>query len=187
MSLVVGENLRQLLEQRAILTTHGVGGPKVITQAYDETSLTLRLGESVRYLSPPDGAVVRYPMDFPEEWATPQPVPTAGLRLQPRACVLACSLEEVSMPMGYFGLIQTKGSLARLFVSAQCSDGQVDPGYKGRLTFELCNLGGLTVDLDTQCKVAQMFVFRCTTRLLQPYQGYYGNQTVPTTTRRTKP
>ncbi|WP_428981187.1 dCTP deaminase domain-containing protein [Marinomonas rhodophyticola] len=40
------------------------------------------------------------------------------------------------MPNNKFGLVQTKGSIARGFISVHMSDGQVDPGYKGKVTLE---------------------------------------------------
>jgi deoxycytidine triphosphate deaminase len=90
------------------------------------------------------------------------------------------------MPKGYMGLIQTKGSLARLFVMVQCSDAQVDPGYEGHLTFEICNLGDFVVNIKRGSKVAQLFLLKCSTRDIDGYNGRYQGATGPTVPRATR-
>jgi deoxycytidine triphosphate deaminase len=87
------------------------------------------------------------------------------------------------MPNGFFGLIQTKGTLARLFVSATCNDGQVEPGYKGKLTLELMNFSNYQVDLPIGCEVAQLFIFQCSGETVNPYAGKYQAATGPTLPR----
>jgi dCTP deaminase len=78
------------------------------------------------------------------------------------------------------GFIQTKGSLARHFVQVHCSDGQIAPGYHGRITFEVCNLGPLAVRLKEKAQVAQLFLVKMSTREVQPYSGRYRGADRPT-------
>lgn len=109
----------------------------------------------------------------------PQETVGDGVRLAPGDRVLACSEQDYTMPTGYFGLVQTKGSLARLFVSATCNDGQIEPGYTGRITLELANTGACEVILPVGANVAQLFLFRCSMDAA-PYAGRYQGATGPT-------
>jgi len=82
--------------------------------------------------------------------------------------------------LGYFGLVQTKGSLARLFVSVTCCDGQIEPGYNGKVTFEMVNLGPNIVKIPIGAKIAQTYVVRCSSRVTPAYAGKYQGATGPT-------
>ena len=104
---------------------------------------------------------------------------TDALVLSPRQAVLACSKEFVKMPKGYMGLLQTKGSLARLFISVHCSDGQVEPGFEGRVTFEICNMGNATVKILNGAPIAQMFIFKTSSNKVA-YNGKYCHSQKPT-------
>lgn len=117
--IVVSENLKGLIEQTSL----------VPLTALDEFSITLTLSKDIVRLDVPNGQEVVYGTKVPEEYIKEE-VLTDALILSPRQAVLACSKELVKMPKGYMGLLQTKGSLARLFVSVHCSDGQVEPGLK---------------------------------------------------------
>lgn len=78
------------------------------------------------------------------------------------------------------GFVQTKGSLARLFVTVQCCDAQIDPGFKGNITFEIVNLGPLRVKLRVDQEIAQLFIVKTTTKYVTLYQGRYQDADGPT-------
>jgi dCTP deaminase len=103
-----------------------------------------------------------------------------NLELNPQDKVLACSVGTYKMPAGFFGLIQTKGTLARMFVSATCNDGQVEPGYEGKLTLEVVNFSNFRVDLPIGSEIAQLFIFQCSGETDKPYSGKYQGATTPT-------
>lgn len=105
---------------------------------------------------------------------------TETLTLGPGECALACSQDKYIMPAGYFGLIQTKGSLARIFVSATANDGQIEPGYSGKITLELINHSPFSIEIRPSAIVAQMFVFRCSSEASKLYNGRYQGADVPT-------
>lgn len=147
--IVVSENLKGLIEQTSL----------VPLTALDEFSITLTLSKDIVRLDVPNGQEVVYGTKVPKEYIKEE-VLTDALILSPRQAVLACSKELVKMPKGYMGLLQTKGSLARLFISVHCSDGQVEPGFEGRVTFEICNMGNATVKILNGAPIAQMFIFK---------------------------
>lgn len=167
--LVVGDNLKELCAQYELVDR---------SEAYDVTSITLRLHTKI--ISFETQALIDYGKPLKPEWYSESLIPDEGLELKRNMGVLCCSEETISMPLGYFGLVQTKGSLARLFVSATCNDGQIDPGFRGRVTLEVVNLGHLKVRVPPRADVAQLFVFRTSTNNVTPYKGRYNGSEIPT-------
>lgn len=110
-------------------------------------------------------------------------LPHSGLTLKPGSAFLVCSHEPYRIPMGYFGQVQTKGSLARLFVTTHMSDPQIDPGFKGRITLELVNLGPFTITIPINTVIAHLYIWKCSTTNSKPYDGRYNNATEPTIPR----
>lgn len=173
--IIVGDNLKKLLTQYNIIDNE---------HSFDETSITLRLDNVINRIEPTNNAEVCYGHDIPDDWIMEEIIPDAGFVLPSKGCVLACSKETVKIPIGYFGLIQTKGSLARLFILVHCCDGQVDPGFVGKLTFEICNLANFPVRLFAGQKIAQLFIIKTSTRQVKPYDGRYQGATSPTVQKR---
>jgi len=103
-----------------------------------------------------------------------------GLILQPKTAILASSAETVCMPQGYMGLLQTKGSLARLCVSLHFSDGQVDPGFKGRITFEIFNASDFQIRIRKFQAVGNLYILKTSTKNQKPYSGRYAGVSGPT-------
>ena len=149
----------------------------------EEFSIKIRLDRQVRRLREPKDGLAPIPYESPFNhkayFEEPEQI-SESLIVGPRDCVLACSQDEYNMPRGYFGLIQTKGSLARMFVSATANDGQVEPGYSGKLTLELMNHSPFSVALRPGAVVAQLFIMRCSSEVSKPYSGRYQGAKGPT-------
>ena len=169
--LIVGANLQSLVEQYHIVDNE---------HAYDVNSLVLRLDRSYVEIRPGPDKEITYGQQIPDEWIHRAEMYGEGVVIPPQGAILACSKERVSIPAGYFGLVQTKGSLARLFVTAQCSDGQVEAGYRGKITLEVCNLAPFRVRLLPGQKVAQLFIFKTSLRSAPLYEGRYQGADAPT-------
>ncbi len=90
------------------------------------------------------------------------------------------------MPLDVMGFIQTKGSLARGFVMAHLCDGQIDPGYHGKITLELVNLGPVAYRLSPGMPIAQLFFMKLTSPVESGYQGRYQGATGPTSMKARK-
>jgi hypothetical protein len=90
--------------------------------------------------------------------------------LAPGSSVLACTKETVDVPCSVIGWISTKGNIARGFLTAHLCDGQIDPGYKGRITLELVNHGPLKIELRPGMPIANLYLYRLT----QSSKGYDG-------------
>jgi len=122
------------------------------------------------------------------KFVPPADVPTRSVMLQegapvdfsPGTNLLACSLEYIQMPLDHMGFIQTKGSLARGFVLAHMCDGQIDPGFAGKVTFELVNLSDFTYQLVAGMPIAQLFLLKLSSPLGEGYNGRYQGADRPT-------
>lgn len=100
--------------------------------------------------------------------------------LSPGEQVLACSQEVYSIPNNLFGLVQTKGTLARMFVQATCCDGQIEPGFIGKITLEIVNLSNFIVEIPKLSNVAQLYLFNCSMSSTKKYEGKYSGSDKPT-------
>lgn len=168
--LIVGENLRQLIIQENICDE----------QCYDTSCISLSLGDSVVRLRPTEKhTVLDYGTTIPEECIIKELIGSQGLQVRPHESVIASSHETIHIPLGYFGLLQTKGSLARLFISLHFSDGQIDPGYNGKITFEMFNGSEFTIRINRRQLVGNLFIFKTSTDNTPEYKGRYQNSTEP--------
>jgi dCTP deaminase len=101
----------------------------------------------------------------------------------PGGCFLASTCEVVNMPLDVMGFIQTKGTIARGFVTVHLCDGQIDPGFRGNITLELVNLSHFTYRLMPGIPIAQLFLHKLTTPEAIGYRGRYQKADGPTSMR----
>jgi deoxycytidine triphosphate deaminase len=172
--VIIGRNLLGLIRQYDICPE----------RLFDRFSISLELDDCVLRPRPPASGAIRYDMQEVEGLFEEQSLASGELVLAPGEAVLACSSDIVRMPIGYIGMLQAKGSLARLFVSVHCSDSQVEPGFIGKVTFELVNHSPFRVALAFRARVAQLFIFKCSTANPDDsYNGRYQNASKPTLPR----
>lgn len=105
--------------------------------------------------------------------------------LPPQGKVITCSQEIIEMPLDLMGFIQTRGSLARGFLMAHVCDGQIEPGYKGKITLEICNLSDFYYKLEPGMEFCSLFFYKLDAPLHpeDAYNGRYQNSTGPTPMR----
>ena len=168
--MIVGENLRRLVDQFHICSAN----------SFDQFSISLTLDYT--YFAAKEGLErpINYNREAVDDCFDVKKITGKGLVLKPRDSIIACSSEHVTIPLGYFGLLQTKGSLARLFCTVHMCDGQIEPGFKGKITFEIVNLGPFLVRLLAKDNIAQLFIFSCSTSNSRSYEGRYFNADGPT-------
>lgn len=167
--MVVTEvNLEELVEQYNIVPMSSV----------DQFSITLHLSRVIRLYNHQKEHIVTYGEQLSNDNISTVEI-TNEYILQSGQSILACSSEEVNIPKGYIGFLQTKGSLARLFITVHCCDGQIEPGFSGHITFEICNIGHLNVRFLPNVPVAQLFIFKCSSDN-EEYKGQYNKSDKPT-------
>jgi len=110
----------------------------------------------------------------------------SGFVLSPMDKILSCSEEIIHMPLNYMGFIQTKGSLARGFLTVHMNDSQIDPGYRGHITLELYNFSDFYYKLVPGMPIAQLFFIQLASKIDQGYNGRYQDSDMPTGMRKLK-
>lgn len=139
----------------------------------DEYSLKIQLGDS-HYLPKHQAEHVVYSVHpAPESIFSKKIIEKKNLVLEPGGQVIACSKHMYDIPVDYLGILQTKGTLARLFVQVTCNDGQVEPGFKGYITLEIVNLSPWTVEIPVGSDVAQLYLMKCSSPAQKAYSGRY--------------
>lgn len=161
--IIVDKNLEQLCGQMNICERLLV----------DEFSLHLRMGDW--YYLPIDaaGPVVFNHTPNPEKLFSECLDVVQNLTLFPGARVISCTKDRYKIPLDYFGLVQTKGTLARLFVSITCNDGQVEPGFEGFITLEIINNSPWVIEIPVGSFIGQMYLIKCSSSATSPYKGRY--------------
>lgn len=170
--IIVGNNLKNLIEQHQISDKNDI---------FDDTCISLRLGGKIINFAPTDDVqTLIYGEKIPDECLVKEEIGMEGFILKPHSCILACSLENINIPIGYFGLLQTKGSLARLFISIHQSDGQIDPGFRGNITFEIYNSSPFNIKIFKGQRIGNLYLFKTSTKNHLGYNGKYQNSSGPT-------
>ncbi len=90
--------------------------------------------------------------------------------LQPGEFALGSTVERVKVPSDLVARVEGRSSIGRLAVVVHATAGFVDPGFEGRITLELGNLGRCAVKLYPGMRVSQI-VFH---QLLSPSERPYG-------------
>ena len=92
--------------------------------------------------------------DRPEyEW---QP----SLVLEPGEFALAATEEWVDIPPEFVGRVEGKSTLARMGLIVHTTAGFIDPGFHGKITLELCNVGPCSLVLEPGMYICQLSVAR---------------------------
>ncbi len=105
--------------------------------------------------------------------------------LHPGSFVLGSTAEVVKLGAGYAARLEGKSSLGRLGLLVHASAGFIDPGFEGRITLELRNVGPVPIVMYAGMPIGQLCVFRLSSPALRPYgspglRSRYQSQTGPT-------
>lgn len=163
--MVIEKNLEQLTSQFDICHGSLVDGFSLKIQMGSDYYKPIRSGEVLVY-----GA-----SDQPCNFFSGKLIAKQNLAIAPGEQIITCSKQKYKMPVDYFGLVQTKGTLARLFVSTTCNDGQVEPGFEGYITLEIVNHSPWTIELPVGSDIAQMYLIKCSSPAQSGYNGRYAN------------
>ncbi|MCY1212686.1 dCTP deaminase [compost metagenome] len=163
--IIIDSNLEKLASQFKICDRNLV----------DSFSLKIHMGPFYHEAKNSEGIVVYGSHPDPSSLYSEKKTIEQNLQLPPGKQVIACSKDQYSIPLDYFGLVQTKGTLARMFVSTTCNDGQIEPGFTGHITLEIINHSPWTISLPVGSEIAQLYLFKCSTPARSPYSGRYSD------------
>ncbi len=171
--IIIGNNLESLVKQLDICD------PKL----FDQFSLSIEL-DNVFYAPKKNDQPVNYDSVSGNGYFKKMKMENGKISIYPGQSVLACSADVYSMPLGYLGFLQTKGSLARWLVTAHLCDGQIEPGFSGKITLEMVNFSPNTVEFQYRTKVAQLYIHKCSDTMSgEGYKGRYSKANEPTLPR----
>lgn len=174
--LIIDENLRNLVSEAGICTNLNLVESFCIQVRLSNNVYKLKENDKdmiIRYGYSNDDIEGIYQYDEGSEQKN-------GIILSPGEQILACSHDRYKIPPNIFGLVQTKGSLARLFVQITCNDGQIEPGFEGNITLEIVNLSSYKIEIPFFSKIGQLYLFSCSMKTKNPYSGKYADSNFPT-------
>ena len=96
--------------------------------------------------------------------------------LQPREFALAITLEHLELADDVLGRLEGRSSLGRIGVIVHGTAGLFDPGWSGKATLELSNLGIMPVALYPGMRICSMTFEQLSTPSSMPYRKKPGNK-----------
>lgn len=107
--------------------------------------------------------------------------------LHPGEFVLGSTRERVRIPDDLVARVEGRSSIGRLAVVVHATAGFIDPGFEGRITLELSNLGRVAVKLYPGMRISQVVFHTMSSPAERPYgpargSKYFG-QEGPVTSR----
>ncbi|WP_435335423.1 dCTP deaminase [Haloarchaeobius sp. TZWWS8] len=96
--------------------------------------------------------------------------------LHPGDFVLGTTKERVEVPPDLVAQVEGRSSLGRLAVVVHATAGFIDPGFKGKVTLELSNLGSAPVALTPDMRISQLVFTELKTEAERPYGAGRGSK-----------
>lgn len=96
--------------------------------------------------------------------------------LQPREFVLAITEEKLELDDDVLGRLEGRSSLGRIGIIVHGTAGLFDPGWSGKATLELSNLGRMPVALYPGMRICSFTFEQVSTRVSVPYGKKPGNK-----------
>lgn len=96
--------------------------------------------------------------------------------LQPREFVLAITEEHLELADDVLGRLEGRSSLGRIGIIVHGTAGLFDPGWSGKATLELSNLGRMPVALYPGMRICSFTFEQLSTPSSVPYRSKAGNK-----------
>ena len=96
--------------------------------------------------------------------------------LQPGEFALGSTYERVEIPPDLVARVEGRSSIGRLAVVVHATAGFIDPGFRGRITLELSNLGRCAVKLYPGMRISQIVLHTMTSPAERPYGEARGSK-----------
>jgi dCTP deaminase len=96
--------------------------------------------------------------------------------LQPREFALAITQETLELDDDVLGRLEGRSSLGRIGIIVHGTAGLFDPGWRGRATLELSNLGIMPVALYPGMRICSFTFEQLSTPVSMPYYKKAGNK-----------
>lgn len=166
MAILSDKTIKEYLEEGKIVID-----PLKDEQQIQPSSVDMRLGEEFKVFK-----VIRKPYIDPKdeediaEYMESSTVPEGeAFIIHPNEFALATTQEYVKVPDDLVARVEGRSSMGRLGVTMHVTAGYVDPGFEGRITLEISNIGAMPVALYPGQRVCQLVFETMTTPAELPY------------------
>lgn len=166
MAILSDKTLKEYLEEGKIVID-----PLKDEQQIQPSSVDMRLGDEFKVFK-----VIRKPYIDPKdeediaEYMESSTVPEGeAFIIHPNEFALATTQEYVKVPDDLVARVEGRSSMGRLGVTMHVTAGYVDPGFEGRITLEISNIGAMPVALYPGQRVCQLVFETMTTPAELPY------------------
>lgn len=185
MAILSDKTIKEYLEEGKIVID-----PLKDEQQIQPSSVDMRLGDEFKVFK-----VIRKPYIDPKdeediaEYMESSTVPEGeAFIIHPNEFALATTQEYVKVPDDLVARVEGRSSMGRLGVTMHVTAGYVDPGFEGRITLEISNIGAMPVALYPSQRVCQLVFETMTTPAELPYghpkrNSKYMNQLKPESSR----
>lgn len=95
--------------------------------------------------------------------------PQLGYPLMPGQVILASTAETVHIPHDLAARVEGKSTLGRMFITTHQTAGFVDPGFHGKITLEIHNVGPVVQYLQAGMYICQINFTKLSSPALRPY------------------
>ncbi|OYT35289.1 MAG: dCTP deaminase [Candidatus Aenigmarchaeota archaeon ex4484_52] len=100
--------------------------------------------------------------------------------IHPGEFVLASIIEYVEIPHNLVGVVEGRSSIGRLGIMIHVTAGYIDPGFCGKITLEIANVGKIPVKLYPKMRICQLVLHNLSSYCDIPYhkkkRSKYQNQ-----------
>ena len=166
MAILSDKTIKEYLEEGKIVID-----PLKDEQQIQPSSVDMRLGDEFKvfkeirkpYIDPKDEEDIA---EYMESSTVPE---GEAFIIHPNEFALATTQEYVKVPDDLVARVEGRSSMGRLGVTMHVTAGYVDPGFEGRITLEISNIGAMPVALYPGQRVCQLVFETMTTPAELPY------------------
>ncbi len=163
--------------------------PELPPEQFGSCSVDFRLGPEFSVFDHSKHAYIdlRNRTSIQELMSTVMVEPGEAFILQPREFVLAITEEHIELDDDVLGRLEGRSSLGRIGIIVHGTAGLFDPGWRGKATLELSNLGRMPVALYPGMRICSMTFEQLSTPSSNPYHkkpsNKYAGQQSPVASR----
>ena len=152
--------------------------PELPPEQFGSCSVDFRLGNEFSVFDHSKHAYIdlRNRTSIQELMSTVIVEPGEAFILQPREFVLAITEEHIELDDDVLGRLEGRSSLGRIGIIVHGTAGLFDPGWRGKATLELSNLGRMPVALYPGMRVCSMTFEQLSTPSSNPYHKKPSNK-----------
>ena len=152
--------------------------PELPPEQFGSCSVDFRLGPEFSVFDHSKHAYIdlRNRTSIQELMSTVMVEPGEAFILQPREFVLAITEEHLELDDDVLGRLEGRSSLGRIGIIVHGTAGLFDPGWRGKATLELSNLGRMPVALYPGMRICSMTFEQLSTPSSNPYHKKPSNK-----------